>query len=112
MGEEAPVSRYGTAAADQDLQKSWVGIIVSAAIFSAMHMQFYGFLPRFALGVLLGLIYWYSGSLWVAILAHFIYDAVLIVLAYFYPEMLDDENTMQFSTWPWEGLSAFRWLFC
>lgn len=75
----------------------WLGIIVSAAIFSAMHMQFYGFLPRFALGVLLGLIYWYSGSLWVAILAHFIYDAVLIVLAYFYPEMLNDENTMQFS---------------
>jgi membrane protease YdiL (CAAX protease family) len=75
----------------------WAGIIVSAAIFSAMHMQFYGFLPRFALGVLLGAIYWYSGSLWVAILAHFIYDAVLIVLAYFYPEMLNEENTMQLS---------------
>ena len=46
---------------------------------------------------MLGVIYWYSGSLWVAILAHFIYDAVLIVLAYFYPEMLNDENTMEFS---------------
>lgn len=70
------------------------GIIVSAAIFSAMHMQFYGFLPRFALGILLGLIYWYSGSLWLAMLAHFIYDAVLIILAYLYPEMLNDENTV------------------
>lgn len=72
----------------------WAGIIISAAIFSAMHMQFYGFLPRFALGILLGAIYWYSGSLWVAILAHFIYDAVLIVLAWFYPEMLNDDSKL------------------
>ncbi|MFZ9387713.1 MAG: CPBP family intramembrane glutamic endopeptidase [Chitinophagaceae bacterium] len=70
----------------------WAGIVISAAIFSAMHMQFYGFLPRFALGVLLGSIYWYSGSLWVAILAHFIYDAVLIILAWLYPEMLLDDK--------------------
>lgn len=75
----------------------WAGIIVAAALFSAMHMQFYGFLPRFALGVLLGVIYWYSGSLWTAILAHFIYDATLIVLAYFNPSMLEDENNMQIS---------------
>ncbi len=68
------------------------GILVASAIFSAMHMQFYGFLPRFVLGILLGIIYWYSGSLWVAMLAHFVYDAVLIVLAYFNPEMLNEET--------------------
>jgi len=71
----------------------WTGIIVSAAIFSAMHMQFFGFLPRFALGILLGAIYWYSGSLWVAMLAHFIYDAALITLAWFYPEMLNEDKS-------------------
>lgn len=71
------------------------GIIITAFLFSAMHLQFYGFLPRFLLGVILGLVYWYSGSLWVAIIAHFIYDAVLIILAYFYPEMLKDETTVQ-----------------
>ncbi len=73
----------------------WAGIIISAAIFSAMHMQFFGFLPRFALGILLGAIYWYSGSLWVAMLAHFLYDAVLIVLAWYYPAMLNDENNLE-----------------
>ena len=73
----------------------WVGIIVAAFLFSAMHLQFFGFLPRFALGILLGLIFWYSGSLWVAMLAHFIYDAALIVLAYFYPSMIKDENTVK-----------------
>lgn len=72
----------------------WAGILISAALFSAMHMQFYGFLPRFALGVLLGLIYWYSGSLWVAMLAHFVYDAVLVVLAFVNPETVKQENNI------------------
>jgi uncharacterized protein len=75
----------------------WAGIIISAFLFSAMHVQFYGFLPRFVLGILLGAIYWYSGSLWTAILAHFVYDAVLIVIVYFNPASLNDENTLNLS---------------
>ena len=70
----------------------WPGIIITAILFSAMHMQFYGFIPRFALGILLGAVYWYSGSLWVAMLAHFMYDGLLIVLAYFNPAMINDDN--------------------
>lgn len=70
----------------------WPGIIITAFLFSAMHMQFYGFLPRFSLGILLGVIYWYSGSLWTAILAHFVYDGLLIVLVYFNPGMLNEGN--------------------
>jgi membrane protease YdiL (CAAX protease family) len=66
----------------------WVGIIVTAIIFSGIHFQFYGFFPRLLLGILLGAIYWYSGSLWVAILAHFLYDAAIIILVYYNPEML------------------------
>lgn len=85
----------------------FVGIIVAAFLFSAMHMQFYGFLPRFLLGVILGFIYWYSGSLWVAIIAHFIYDAALIVLAYFYPEMLNDEATVKISNLAVAGIISF-----
>jgi len=75
----------------------WAGIIISAFLFSAMHVQFYGFMPRFVLGILLGAVYWYSGSLWTAILAHFVYDAFLIVLVYFNPATLNEENTLQLS---------------
>jgi uncharacterized protein len=82
----------------------WAGIIVTAIIFSAMHMQFYGFLPRLMLGILLGVIFWYSGSLWVAILAHFIYDAVIIILAYFNPEMLDEKNKTEFNNLAMAGM--------
>ena len=69
-------------------QNPWMGIVLTAAIFSGIHFQFYGFFPRFLLGILLGAIYWYSGSLWTAILAHFLYDAAMIVVVYFNPEML------------------------
>lgn len=66
----------------------WIGIILTAAIFSGIHFQFYGFLPRLFLGVLLGAIYWYSGSLWVSIVVHFLYDAVMVILIYAMPAML------------------------
>ncbi|HJS55762.1 MAG TPA: CPBP family intramembrane glutamic endopeptidase [Chitinophagaceae bacterium] len=73
-------------------KNAWAGIIVTAIIFSAIHFQFYGFIPRFILGILLGLIYWYSGSLWPAIVAHFAYDAFAVIMIYFNPSLADQEN--------------------
>lgn len=70
----------------------WAGIIATAFLFSAMHLQFYGFIPRFMLGILLGLVYWYSGSLWIAMLAHFVYNGVQIVMVYNNPAMLKDDT--------------------
>jgi membrane protease YdiL (CAAX protease family) len=64
------------------------GILVSAFLFSFFHLQFEGFLPRMFLGVLLGAAYWYSGSLWVAIVAHFVFNAAQIVIAMYAPELL------------------------
>jgi membrane protease YdiL (CAAX protease family) len=70
----------------------WAGIVVTAFLFSAFHFQFFGFFPRFLLGILLGAIYWYSGSLWPAIIAHFIYDGLIIVLAYLDPSMIQNPD--------------------
>jgi membrane protease YdiL (CAAX protease family) len=70
----------------------WAGILVAAFIFSAIHMQFYGFIPRFILGILLGAIYWYSGSLWPAILAHFVYDAFAVIMIWFNPDLADKDS--------------------
>src|SRR4051812_18773258 len=64
----------------QKTQNQWMGFVLPAAFFSGIHFHFYGFFPRLFLGILLGAIYWYSGSLWVAILAHFLYDAAIIVV--------------------------------
>lgn len=76
-------------------RNAWIGIIAAAFLFSLFHFQFLGFIPRFILGILLGAIYWYSGSLWPAILAHFFYDAVVIVMVYFNPQMINNpENSI------------------
>lgn len=84
--------------------QAWPAIIFSAFLFAALHMQFYGFLPRFALGILLGAIYWYSGSLWVSILAHFVYDGVLIVLVYLNPVLLNEDSVVPPETLLYSGL--------
>jgi membrane protease YdiL (CAAX protease family) len=59
-----------------------VGIWVAAAIFSAIHFQFYGFLPRMMLGALFGYLYYWTGSLWVAILAHFVNNGFVLIMVY------------------------------
>jgi membrane protease YdiL (CAAX protease family) len=74
----------------------WAGIVVTAFLFSAFHLQFFGFFPRFVLGILLGVMYWYSGSLWVSILAHFFYDALIITIIYANPDMAKDPNAALF----------------
>lgn len=48
------------------------GIWITAFFFSAMHMQFYGFLPRMALGAMFGYLLVWTGTMWVPILAHFV----------------------------------------
>jgi membrane protease YdiL (CAAX protease family) len=58
-----------------------IAIVISALIFSAIHLQFYGFLPRFFLGVLFGYLYWWTQNLAFPIAAHFFNNfATLIVL--------------------------------
>ena len=78
--------------------KPHVAIIVTALLFSAIHMQFQGFLPRLALGVVLGYLFYWSGSLWLPIIAHFINNAIAI--SFTYPALSDyaylTENT---ATW-------------
>lgn len=58
------------------------GIWITAILFSAMHMQFYGFVPRMFLGVLFGYLLVWSGSMWLPIIAHFINNAVAVVAMY------------------------------
>ncbi|MCR5646504.1 MAG: CPBP family intramembrane metalloprotease [Bacteroidales bacterium] len=59
-----------------------VAIWLSAFIFSFIHFQFYGFLPRMFLGLILGYMFYYSGSLWTSILMHFINNGTAVVVAY------------------------------
>jgi membrane protease YdiL (CAAX protease family) len=59
-------------------------VILSACIFSAIHLQFYGFVPRFLLGLYLGYLFVWTGSIWVSILAHFINNAMSVIASYLF----------------------------
>lgn len=61
-----------------------VAIWVAAVLFSAIHMQFYGFIPRLLLGALFGYLYYWSGNLLLAIIAHFANNAISVTALYFY----------------------------
>lgn len=63
-----------------------LGIIIAAILFSAMHMQFYGFLPRMILGILLGYLFYWSGSIWIPILGHFVNNTTAVVVYYIYSD--------------------------
>jgi membrane protease YdiL (CAAX protease family) len=59
-----------------------VGIWLGAILFSAMHFQFLGFFSRVLLGLILGYLYVFSGSLWPSITAHFVYNGFQVFYAY------------------------------
>ena len=82
IGEELTFRGVLQQALTKGMKNAHVAIILSAAIFSFIHFQFYGFLPRMFLGLLLGYMFYYSGSLWTSILMHFANNATAVVLFY------------------------------
>ena len=59
------------------------GVWISGIVFSTLHFEFYGFLPRMMMGVFLGYIYVWSKSLWVPMFAHFINNGMDVLLSFF-----------------------------
>lgn len=57
-----------------------LAIWCSAILFSAIHMQFYGFVPRMLMGALFGYMLVWTGSLWIPILMHFTNNAMAVLL--------------------------------
>lgn len=74
-----------------------LGILITALIFSALHFQFYGFIPRFMLGLYLGYLFFWSRSLWLPILAHVLHNALSLLVDYTLQGRGIDTNNMQFT---------------
>lgn len=64
------------------LKNNHAGVWMAAFIFSAIHMQFYGFLPRLLLGAAFGYLFIWSNNIWVPIAAHFVQNATSVVVAW------------------------------
>jgi uncharacterized protein len=61
-----------------------VAIILTAILFSALHLQFYGFLPRTILGVIFGYMFVITKTIWVPVLMHFLNNAAAVIAAYLF----------------------------
>lgn len=62
--------------------RTHVAIWLTAFLFSAIHMQFYGFVPRMLMGALFGYMFVWTGSLWVPIVMHFVNNGIAVLCYY------------------------------
>lgn len=81
------------------------GIFISAFIFSAIHLQFYGFLPRLFLGLFFGYLLEYSRSLWIPVLTHFINNFAGVLLSFFIAKDIFPQSANDF------GMTSGTWFF-
>ena len=73
----------------QQLLVKWFGnghvaVWVTAFVFSAIHLQFYGFIPRLFMGAILGYLFYYSRNLWVPIFYHLVNNATVVIMNFFW----------------------------
>lgn len=86
-------------------RRPWLSILIVSILFSAVHFSYYGFFPRFFLGLILGFIYQYSGRIWLNILAHFLNNAIAITALYIYKKpgesVMDSMAKSSDPSWLW-----------
>ena len=82
IGEELLFRGYLQQKISDWLKSPHFSIVITSFLFSAIHLDPYGIIPRFVLGVLLGYLYYWSGSLWLPILAHFVNNAQAVIFSY------------------------------
>jgi uncharacterized protein len=71
----------------QKLVNKWLGnihfaIIFTSIFFSAVHLSFSGFLPRFLLGFIFGYLFYWTGNIWTTVFAHFLNNAAAVLLVF------------------------------
>lgn len=78
-----------------------VAILISAVIFSAIHLQFFGFFPRVFLGALLGYMYYWSRNIWVSIWGHFINNGGTVIFMFLYQHGIISYDVSAEDHFPW-----------
>ena len=84
-----------------------LAIWLSAILFSAIHMQFFGFVPRMLLGALFGYLYAWSGNLWLPILAHFVNNGFTVIMLYLHQLGYFEFDIESSESAPWYYVAAF-----
>ncbi|MDR0333151.1 MAG: CPBP family intramembrane metalloprotease [Dysgonamonadaceae bacterium] len=77
-----------------------IAVWISAFIFSAVHLQFFGFFPRLVLGALLGYLFLYTQNLWIPIFVHFFNNTLVVIVNYFWKNAEWLKNTEKIEITP------------
>jgi len=94
----------------QGVIRDWKGIKISiwltAIVFSTIHFQFYGFVPRMLMGAFFGYLLFWSENMWVPIVAHFTNNVIAVLFYYFKlnGSKLPDIDTIGVGNTLWIGL--------
>lgn len=79
----------------QSRMSEWLAIWGAAFIFSAVHFQFFGFLPRLLMGAMFGYLYVWSKSLWLPIFAHALNNSVVVATSHTLGNDLEGESVVE-----------------
>ncbi len=91
------------------LSNQHVVIWLVAIIFSAIHLQFFGFVPRMLLGAFFGYLYVWSKNIVLPIFGHFVNNAGATIGAFYYVregKSYDEFNAFELQSW-WIYLVGF-----
>ncbi len=88
-----------------------VAVFITAILFSAMHMQFFSFLPRVGLGIVLGYLFVFSGNIWIPVLAHFVNNAAALVFYHYYNQGVFSVELDDIGTGPMASVLVLSSLF-
>ena len=87
-----------------------LAIWISAILFSALHMQFFGFVPRVLLGALFGYLFYWSGNLALPMFAHFVNNGLQVVVIYLVQNKVTDLDVESTEAMPWPTVIIFTLL--
>ncbi len=82
-----------------------VAIWLTAVVFSAIHLQFYGFVPRLLLGALFGYLAWWSGTVWTSVAAH-VFNNVLAAVTMWMKDRDESSGVAQLDNYGTENPMA------
>lgn len=82
-------------------RNAFTGILITSIIFSAIHISYYGFLPRVALGLILGYIFYFSKNLWLSIAGHFLQNAYTLTIIFLYSREGKSPTDAFEESFPW-----------
>ena len=94
-------------------KKPLLAIVLTSIIFSAVHGSYLGFLSRFALGFVLGWMYYRTGNIWLNIIGHFFNNAFAVTAMYLFtkPGEHPDPSKMDGQIPLWVGLASIAALY-